>query len=133
MAGVSGGTKVLPPSSVVRNAASAVNPRRRSVATTHASVQLRPHSAWKSLVSLRKIVLSRKACPETLFVRVSTPRRCPSFRVFTVEIFATIICEMCLSPSFASGRTGTRHRKTRSVRLVNGQIVMESMPSEDLS
>ena len=133
MAGVSGGTKVLPPSSVVRNAASAVNPRRRSVATTHASVQLRPHSAWKSLVSLRKIVLSRKACPETLFVRVSTSRHCPIFQAFTVEILSITICEWRLSPFSASGRTGTRHRKTRSVRLVNGQSVMESMPSEDLS
>lgn len=75
MAWVAGGTMVLPPSSVVSNAASTVNLCRRPVPTTvrmppYSSV---PHSTWKSFVSLRKIVLSRKACSETLFV-VGTSR-----------------------------------------------------------
>lgn len=63
---------------------------------------------------------------------VSTSRHRPRFRVFTVDIFSIIICERCLSPFSASGRIGTQLCESMSERLVKGQMVRESMPSEDL-
>ena len=73
--GAGGGERMLPSSSVVRSAASDINPWRRPMATAVRTPPYNsaPHSTRNPFVTLRKTELIRNACSEPLFV-VGTSR-----------------------------------------------------------